>query len=321
VGAAARCSRVLLAAAVLACAPAAWAQDAAAWLARAATAARQLDYAGTIVYQHAGRVEAARIVHVNDNGQQLEKLVSLDGPPREVVRVDGEVRCYFPDARVVRIEPRTFRNAFPSLSAQQQKALTEHYEFRVVESERIAGQQAQVVLFEPKDGLRYGHKFWADAATGLLLKARLLDERRDTVEQFAFIELAIGGRIDRQLVKPTWPPVPPDWNVRSFSGGETEREDTGWTVTRLPAGFTKTVEGFRPLQGKRQKVAHLMYTDGLVAVSVFVEPVGSTPHPTGLMQLHGTNAFARQADDQLITVLGEVPPAALRQIAQSVVRR
>jgi sigma-E factor negative regulatory protein RseB len=64
-----------------------------------------------------------------------------------------------------------------------------------------------------------------------------------------------------------------------------------------------------------------MYTDGLVAVSVFVEPVGSTPHPTGLMQLHGTNAFARQADDQLITVLGEVPPAALRQIAQSVVRR
>jgi len=311
-----------VAVAVAVVAPSAWAQpDGAAWLARAANAARQLNYAGTIVYQKGGRGESSRIVHVNEGGQEAEKLVSLDGPAREVIRSDGEVRCYYPDVRVVRIEPRTFRNAFPSLSQQQQKALAEHYDFRVLDSERIAGRQAQVVVFEPRDGLRYGHKFWADAATGLLLKARLLDERNEPVEQFAFIELTIGERIDRDAVRPTWPPAPPDWQLRQIGPADTEQKETGWTVGRLPPGFTKIVEGFRVLRGKRNKVAHLMYTDGLVAVSVFVEPVGSAPHPIGLSQFHGINAYSRQLDDQLVTVLGEAPPAALRQIAQSVTRR
>jgi len=318
---AARRHGAALAVAALVLAPAAWGQDAASWLARAANAARQLDYAGTIVYQQGGRVETARIAHINEGGKELEKLVNLDGPAREVIRSDGEVRCYYPDARVVRIEPRTFRNAFPSLSPQQQKALAEHYDFRVVDSERVAGQQAQVVVFAPKDGLRYGHKFWADAATGLLLKARLLDERNEAIEQFAFIELSIGVKIDRDLVKPTWPPAPADWQLRQIGPGDTERKDTGWAVARLPPGFTKIVEGHRTLRGKRQKVAHLMFTDGLVAVSVFVEPVGSAPHPVGMSQFHGINVYSRQQDDQLITVLGEVPPAALRQIAQSVARR
>ncbi len=50
-------------------------------------------------------------------GSEFEKLVNLEGPAREVIRRNGEVRCYYPDAKVIRIEPRTFRNAFPSLSA------------------------------------------------------------------------------------------------------------------------------------------------------------------------------------------------------------
>jgi len=90
----------------------------------------------------------------------------LEGPAREVIRSKGEVRCYYPDAKVVRIEPRTFRNAFPSLSAQQQKALTEYYELRKAEADRVAGLDVQAWIFEPKDGLRYGQKLWFERATG-----------------------------------------------------------------------------------------------------------------------------------------------------------
>ena len=50
-------------------------------------------------------------------------------------------------------------------------------------------------------------------------------------------------------------------------------KDTGWMVTRLPPGFVKIVEGFRRLRGKRDPVAQLVYSDGLVAVSVFIEPI------------------------------------------------
>ena len=98
-----------------------------AWLARAAQAARKLDYVGTIVYQIGPRVESSRITHLNDDGREYAKLVNLDGPAREVVRSQGEVRCYYPDAKLVRVEPRTFRNVFPSLSSEQQQSLSRYY--------------------------------------------------------------------------------------------------------------------------------------------------------------------------------------------------
>jgi sigma-E factor negative regulatory protein RseB len=133
--------------AMIAVAPGAHADDAAEWLGRAAAAARQLDYVGTIVYQHGGHIETSRLTHLNVAGSEFEKLVNLEGPPREVIRRDDEVRCYYPDAKVVRIEPRTFRNAFPSLSAQQQKALGEFYEFRKAETGRVAGLETQAWVF------------------------------------------------------------------------------------------------------------------------------------------------------------------------------
>ena len=103
------------------------------------TRAKSLNYVGTIVFQYGGRVETSRLVHLNDSGTELEKLVNLDGPAREVIRSHGEVRCYYPDAKIVRIEPRTFRNVFPSLSREQQQALTQFYEFRKAEVARVAG--------------------------------------------------------------------------------------------------------------------------------------------------------------------------------------
>jgi len=306
--------------AALVLAPAAFAEDAAAWLANAAAAARQQNYVGTVVYQHGGYIETSRLTHLNDLGEEFEKLVNLEGPAREVIRSQGEVRCYYPDAKVVRIEPRTFRNAFPSLSPQQQRALAEFYEFRKAETGRVAGLETQAWVFQPRDGLRYGHKFWADPATGLLLKARILDERGEVIEQFSFTEITIGAKITRDMVKPTWPLAPPDWHIRRPGHGDVDMKETGWTVNRVPPGFVKIVEGFRRLRGDRE-VAHLVYSDGLVAVSVFVEPVGRTPHPVGLSTQGGINVYIRQLDESLVTVLGEAPAVTVRQIANSVARR
>lgn len=325
--AAARAALLWGMAAVLAVAATAHAQapageDAGSWLARASHAARTLNYAGTIVFQHSGRVETSRLTHLNDNGAQYEKLVNLDGPAREVIRSQGEVRCYYPDAKVVRVEPRTFRNVFPSLSPQQQAALAQFYEFRKAEAARVAGLEAQAYVFEPRDGLRYGHKFWTDRETGLLLKARLLNERGEVVEQFAFTDIQIGVKLDRDAVKPTWPATPPDWTLRQGSAGDPAPHDTGWTVGRLPPGFAKIMEGFRSLRGKREPVAHLVFSDGLVAVSVFVEPIAAVPGlAAGAVRQGGLNVYAVRVDDHLVTALGEAPPATIRQIAQSVARR
>lgn len=315
---AARAARAtILGVALSAAAPAAFAEDAIAWLQFAATAAKQLNYLGTIVYQQGNRVETSRLVHLNEHGEEYEKLVNLEGPPREVIRSKGEVRCYYPDYKIVRIEPRTIRNAFPSISPDQQRSLAEFYEFRKAETARVAGIETQAWVFEPKDGMRYGHKFWADPNTGLLVKARVVDDKNNIVEQYAFTEIAINAKIDRDMVKPTWPGAPADWQVRESAA---EMKDTGWIVTRVPPGFLKIVEGFRPMRGER-RVAHLVFSDGLVAVSVFVEPMNSARRPAGLSAQGGINVYTRQVDENLVTVLGEAPAVTVKQIGNSVQRR
>ena len=320
-GKSARSIMVAALGAVMAFAADARAEDATRWLERAAQAAKTLNYAGTIVYQHNGHVETSRLVHMLEGSQEQEKLVSLDGPPREVIRSSAEVRCYFPDAKVIRIEPKTFRNVFPSLSVEQLRNLSQYYEARTVVSERVAGHWTQVMVFEPKDSLRYGHKFWADANTGLLLKARLVDDHGEVVEQFAFTDVAINEKVDRDMVKPSWAAAPPDWQIKQGSFGQMLPKETGWSASRLPGGFQKIMEGYRTLRGKRDPVAHLVYSDGLVAISVFVEPLSGPSVQTGLAQQGGLNVFTTKQDDYLVTVLGEAPPAAVRQIAQSVARR
>ena len=101
----ARVAVALVICATLAFATNAAAEDATRWLERAALAAKTLNYAGTVVFQHNGHVETSRLVHMSDNGQEQEKLVSLDGPAREVIRSSNDVRSYFPDAKVVRVDP------------------------------------------------------------------------------------------------------------------------------------------------------------------------------------------------------------------------
>jgi len=307
---------------VFASVPVARADDAATqWLNRVAKAARELNYVGTIVYQSGPRVETSRLVHINENGRELEKLVNLDGPAREVIRSQFEVRAYYPDTKIVRIMPRTFKNVFPSLSAEQQRSLAQYYDFRVAATERVGGRSTEVVAFEPKDGMRYGHRFWADTETGLLLKARLVDERGEVVEQFAFTDLVISPKIDRALVEPTWPTSPPDWQIRQGSGGEVVPRDTGW-MAKPPPGFTKIMEGFRTVRGHNDPVAHLVYSDGLVSVSVFVEPMtGAVVQPRGHLQQGGLSVYLVRVGDNLVTVLGDVPVATVLAIGNSVTRR
>src|SRR5438093_10195626 len=202
------------------------ADDATGWLQQAAAAAKQLNYSGTLVYQHDGRVETSRVIHMVDTTGEHEKLVNLDGPAREVIRTNDQVRCYYPDAKIIRVEPRTYRNAFPSLLPQQLDTLAAYYFFRKAEIARIAGLETQAYIFEPKDGMRYGHKLWADLTSGLLLKAQLLNEKNEAVEQFAFTDIQIGARLEREMIRPPFIFLPPDWQVRESLPGEVVPQET-----------------------------------------------------------------------------------------------
>jgi sigma-E factor negative regulatory protein RseB len=293
-----------------------------ALLQKIADAARELNYAGTFVYQHGDQVETSRIVHFVEDGNEYEKLETLDGPRREVIRNNDEVLCYYPDAKVVRSDKRVARRSFPALLPEQLSSLTDYYEIRKGESERIGGLNSQALVLEPKDGLRYGHKFWADTASGLLLKARMLSERRNVVEQFSFTQLTIGSAVTRDMVQPSFNIRLPEWRLDRYANATISEPESGWTVKNFPAGFRKILEMRRTKQGNAALVTHLVYSDGLAAVSVFIEPAANRNRISeGLSQQGAINIYTRTINDQLVTVLGEAPAATVIQIANSLVPR
>jgi sigma-E factor negative regulatory protein RseB len=290
--------------------------EALAWLQKIAQAARELNYRGTFVYQHGDHAETSRITHLVDRSGEQERLETLDGPRREIIRNNSEILTYYADKRLVKREKRAARKLFPALLPEQLSVLTEHYELRKGGQERIAGYDAQALILEPRDEFRYGHRLWAELHTGLLLKARMVNENNQVLEQFHFTEVAINIPISRDAVKPSFP-MPPAQAADGSGGGAPT--DTGWVVRNQPAGFKKIMEMIRSKRAGSAQVAHLVFSDGLAAVSVFIEPLPAAAKvPEGLSHQGAVNIYTRSVSDQLVTVLGETPPVTVMQIANSV---
>lgn len=288
-------------------------------LERIATAARTLNYSGTFVYQHGQRVETSRIVHFVDSDGEHEKLETLDGPRREIIRNNDEVQCYYPDAKVVRSQKRVLDRSFPALVPEQLNAITQFYSVSKGKPERIAGFNSEALVLEPRDGMRYGHKLWAELETGLLLKARTLNETRQVVEQFAFTQVEIGTGVTRAMVAPTYEASFPEWRLDKFAQAMLEDVEPGWTVSEFPPGFQKIMEMRRTKQGGSTVITHMVYSDGMAAVSIFVESAsGHRGLQEGLSQQGAINVYRRTVGDKLVTVLGEAPAATVMQIANSV---
>lgn len=288
------------------------------WLRKIAVAPHQLNYAGVFVYQSGNRIETSRISHMVDETGEHEKLEALDGTPREVIRHNDDVSCYFPDKNTVVIEKRRSIKPFPSLLPRQLSDLTENYRVKKGGTERVSGFDSQVIILEPKDAYRYARVLWADMATGLLLKTRVRDEKNEVVEQFAFTQLSIGGKMDKAAFLPKHAAEVPSALEKP---GSVEEENSGWEVAQLPAGFRKVRELKRTMPGKKHPVRHLVYSDGLASVSVFIEPREGAAAEEGLMPQGAINVFSKTVGGFKVIVLGEVPPVTVTRIAHSLTYR
>ena len=292
--------------------------DALQILEQISTAAKSLNYSGTFVYQHGERVETSHIVHFVDTDGEHEKLETLDGPRREIIRNNDEVLCFYPDAKVVRSQKRMLQRSFPALLPEQLGSIAEFYTVRKGREMRIAGYDSQAVILEPKDGLRYGHKLWADSGSGLLLKALTLDEAHQVVEQFSFTQLDIGSGVTRDMVTPSYQITSPEWRMVRFGPPMISESDTGWTIHDFPPGFRKILQMQRTRQGGRVVVEHMVYSDGMAAVSVFIESMPKRVVQEGLAQQGAINIYRRVVGNKLVTVLGETPAATVIRIGNSV---
>lgn len=289
------------------------------WLKTGAFAGHQTDFSGVFVYQYDNHVETSSITHVAEADSEYEKIESLDGPKREIIRHHGQVWSYI-NHEMIQVDSHQGRSRFPSLLPEQLSALSANYQAKQVGTERVAGYNAQVLLFKPKDNLRYTHKIWVHTDSGLLLKAAVLNDKDQVVEQYSFTQLQIGGKIDRSWLKQVVTPGANGAGSRKQPAvaGVPMPTNSGWVVDALPAGFKKSTEILRPMRGKHRPVTQIVYSDGLSAISLFIEPDdGDEDDVDGLSSRGSVNMYHKVVDKHLITVVGEVPPRTVMQVFDS----
>lgn len=286
------------------------------WLRKIYQATDKLSYSGTFVYQQGERTETSRISRLAGQRGGVEKLEVLDGAPRAILRTRNEIRCYLPESRTVKVDRRGDPRAFPALLPERVSALAEHYTITLGRLRRIAGYDCQAIMLTPKDELRYGYRLWADAHSGMLLKAQTFNRDGHTLEQFTFTQLEIGN-VPRDRLRP--PRAARDWHVERAGVAPANLALSGWTVGAALPGFRKIVEVRRMLRDA-QPVGQVVYSDGLAAVSVFIEPIAghSDVARHGIARMGAVNVYRREVADHLVTVVGEAPAASVRRIGDTV---
>lgn len=326
---------VALAGTLVGPAPWAWAgnnppQDMAAVVRRIQEAALKRSFVGTYVVSHGGHMTSSRITHFCDGRDQIERIEALDGQARQVYRHNDTVHVFWPGTRTALIEQRELVGRFPAPLQPGDTAQLDQYELLIGDEERVAGHAAQIVLFKPRDALRYARRLWLERRTGLLLRSDLLNERGEVLESSSFSELQLNARVSSQALlqdmnrldgykvsRPVYVSSTLDgegWSMRQPVPGF----DTRQVVRRPMAPWSPrpTVSGAHTGSGPADNptMIQAVYSDGLTHVSVFIEPYTPALHKREAPATVGsTSALSRRQGDWWITAVGAVPVATLQQ--------
>ena len=299
--------------------------EARAWLERMSRALSSQSYDGRFFHLRQSRSESMRIIHrVDSKGRITERLVSLDGSGREIVRNDDEVVCYLPDKKVVLVEKRTENNSLVSALPVYNDALESLYKIeRSGGVVKALGRKTQIIEVRPRDQYRYGYRLWLDQETAMPLKSQLCDNNGKVIEQILFAELNLRDRIPAAELKASISGEGYRWLRQDETPtAPVANAVMGWSVSRLPAGFRLTTWRMQVIAGSPNPVRHLVYSDGLASVSVFIEPRGAQALPMhGLSKVGAAFAYSRDLDGHQVTAVGEVPAATVEAIAAGVMRQ
>ena len=278
-------------------------------------AARRLDYAGVFTYQQGAAMQSNRVVHVVDGTGERERLEMLDGPAREFIRHNETVQCLIPEKKLILVEKRR-GDRFPGVLVGNGKNVSDFYSLKVAKSlNRIAGHECRPVELIPKDRYRYGYNFCIDTKTNLLIKAQTLAGPHEVVDQIAFSSLQIGQGVPADQLAPSWNTQ--DWKTLEDPIQPIDLAKLGWRIS-LPPGFLSLTQVSRAMSAGKP-VKQLVISDGLAAISVFIEPYDSTRDqamPHGAARRGAMNIYGTRIGDHWLTAIGEVPADTLRELAQ-----
>ncbi len=316
--------RLLLCAGVACAASAAAADlDPGALLVKSAEASRTSNYQGVVIYRGDERFEVLRVHHRFQDDSERERMVSLTGEPRQLVRIDNRLICILPKGRAMSVERPSLKGFLAQLTPERVESLKEFYEFRSEGEGRIAGRLCDGVTVRPKDQYRYGYEVWTDQETRLPLKVSLTGPKGEVLEQVMFTEVAFPKSIPDDAFET-------EVDIRKFTlitrnlpkldqlPPPNQHGDPQVSFSKLPPGFKIVSHDDRPLPNGAGNVEHLLLSDGLSAVSVF-STVQSREEKvfSGVSHMGPVQAYGRVVGSFHVTIVGEVPGSAIRMIGDN----
>lgn len=292
------------------------------WLDRLQEASRRRAYIGTFVVSAGSNMSASKIWHVCDGTQQMERIDSLTGTARTTLRRNDEVLTLVPESRVAWAEKREALRPFPDRIKTPSNAIEEHYTLQLLGVERVAGFDADVLHIQPRDALRFGYRVWSEKQTGLTVKMQTLDAQGQVIEQMVFSELQLDAPVkmetlSRQMAKTQ------GYKILRPQLSKTTPEAQGWRLRKEVPGFQAMSSHTRgdPAASPGTLPMQWVFSDGLSSVSLFVEPYDAQRHRReGQSAVGATHSLTVRMGDHWLTAMGEVPPATLREFAQSLER-
>ncbi len=299
----------------------AYAGPAMEWVQRMADAMRNKSYQGTFVYLHDNQLESMSITHIKDGTDEKERLYSLNGEAREIIRDNKNLTCIWPLSRKVIVDTSSQNNFSPLFIPDDVVRIEKYYDMKIIGRDRIAGYETVVVDIVPKDRLRYGIKLWINAENELLMKSSLINDENRVVEQVMFTSLdLLSGEDHLQLI--TMPELDDSYTLVRFHSGEAAvniEADAQWQLSSVPDGFWQKSALKRKNPKTGRFIQQMVYTDGLASLSVFIEKESSPQTLLGETSMGAVNAFIRVLNNYSVTAIGEVPALTVRQVAESVV--
>jgi sigma-E factor negative regulatory protein RseB len=163
------------------------------------------------------------------------------------------------------------------------------------------------------------------------LKTQICDARGQVIEQILFARLEMPDSIPDSELTPAVHTEGMHWVRQGPSHDSASPALSAYQASALPPGFHLTMSGAQTLGGANVPAAHMVYSDGLATVSVFVEapPVakpgpddkpGAAPEPPmqGLARVGSGFAFSTVIQGHQVTAVGEVPAQTVEAIAHSI---
>jgi len=295
------------------------------WLMRIHEASRKRSYVGTFVVSSGAAMSSARIWHVCQGDEQVERVETLTGLPRTVYRHNDQVSTFMPDTKVMLSERRESLGMFPDLLKSANTGIADFYTAKAMGVDRVAGVQTDVVELLPKDNLRFAYRIWAEAKSGLVLKMETLAEDGRLLERAAFSELQLDVplKMDKllKLMETT-----DGYRVEKLQLQKTTAQNEGWMLKTPVPGFKSVSCYRRPMSGNiavgRAEPMQWTFSDGLASVSLFIEPYDRRHHhQTSSLSIGATQTITRRLDAYWVTVMGEVPLGTLQLFASALERK